>query len=94
MNLLMITNILIGITIGFGCLELSFHSILAQISKFLLKGIYKSEFAASPHCDVIENDSFLTEFIQSSRNNLNTIDRHQSNPIDNSIDRLNKIFKR
>ena len=69
-------------TIGYGFLESSFHSVPSQISKFFLKGICKSEFAKAPQCDDFENGSLLREFIQSSRNNLNTINRHQSYSVD------------
>ncbi len=101
MNLLIIANILIGMTIVVVHLDSILNkcnnkSILLNFlstTKSFQKSTYKIKIVSgSPHCDAIENGSFHKEFIQSSRNNLNNINRTQSTPIDIPINRLNKIF--
>ena len=103
MNLLMIANFLIGMSIvmahlNFFSNKCNYKSIqinLFSTAKSFQKSTYKIKIVSgTPHCDAIEKGSFQKEFNQSSRNNLNNINRTQSTPIDIPINRLNKIFKR
>jgi len=69
-----------------------FQSVLLTTSTILNTGIYISKVFVYKDLSTFENDSTHTEFIQSSRNKLNIINRTQSSPIDFSVDRLNKII--